>query len=135
MIEDRAKIKKHRKAIIIGILIASTLISGGFFPIVNFNPDNPVNLGLILRLMIIVMAFSYCKYIGSLEAIIFANWSKISIGVFNATTVLCGLAFRYLLEFGEVSNTYNFTILNVFFQVITLTMISTIVFVLERKKK
>ena len=135
MIEGRAKIKKHRKSIIIGILIASTLISGGFFPIVNFNSDNPVNIGLILRLMIIVMAFSYYKYIGSLEVIIFEEWSKISICIFNAAIVLCGLVFRYLLEFGEVSNTYNFTILNVFFQVITLTMISTIVFVLERKKK
>lgn len=134
-IEKIEKIKNHKKSIIIGMLISSILINGGFFPIVNFNPDKPVNLGLPLHLMIIVMAFNFHKSIGSLEAIIFAEWSTTFIGVFNVAIVLCGLACRYLLEFGEVSNTYNFTISNVFFQVIVLAAISTIVCVLERNKK
>ena len=135
MIVDRGKIKNHKKPIIIGVFIFSILVNGGFFPIVNFNPDNPVDLGITLRLIIIVMAFTFHKSIGSLEAIILSEWSATFIGIFNAVIVLCGLICRYLLEFGEVSNTYNFTILNVSFQAIALAVVSTVTCVLERKKK
>lgn len=135
MIVDDEKIKNHKKPIIIGVFIFSILVNGGFFPIVNFNPDNPVDLGIIMRLIIIIMAYTFHKSIGSLETIILPEWSTTFIGVFNAVLVLCGLIFRYLVEFGEVSNTYNFTILNVSFQMIALAAVSTVTCVLERKNK
>ena len=34
------------------------LVNCGFFPIVNFNPDNPVDLGIIMRVMIFTLAAS-----------------------------------------------------------------------------
>ena len=89
---------------------------------------------MTLRLIIIVMAFTFHNSIGSLEAIILSEWSATFIGIFNVVIVLCGLVCRYLLEFGEVSNTYNFTIFNVSFQAIALAIVSTVVCVLERKK-
>ena len=49
------KIKNNRKSIIVGMFVLSILVNGGFFPIVNFNPDNPVDLGITMRLIIIVM--------------------------------------------------------------------------------
>lgn len=134
MMVDREKIKKHKRLIIIGVFVSVILVNGGFFPIANFNPDNPVDLGITLRIIIIVMAFTFHKSIGSLEAVILSERSTKFIGIFNTVIVLFGLAFRYLLEFGEVSNTYNFTIFNVSFQAISLAVVSTVVFVLERKK-
>lgn len=135
MMVDGEIIKNHKKPIIIGVLIFSILVNGGFFPIVNFNLDNPVDLAITMRLIIIVMAYTFHKSIGSLEVIILSEWSTTFIGIFNTVLVLCGLNFRYLLEFGEVSNTYNFTILNVSFQVIALAAVSTVTCVLKRKKK
>lgn len=113
----------------------SILVNGGFFPIINFNPENPVNLKIMLRLVIVVMAFAFHKYIGSLETTIFSKWSAIPLSIFNIFLVLSGLICRYLLEFGEESNTYyNFTILNVCFQVTVLAFISMHTCLLERKK-
>ena len=112
----------------------SILVNGGFFPIINFNPENPVNLEIMLRLVIVVMAFTFHKYIGSLESTIFSKWYEILLRIFNVFLVLSGLICRYLFEFGEKSNTYNFTMLNVCFQVIVLAFISTLTCLMERKK-
>ncbi len=131
--ENREKIKNHKKIILAGILGFSSLINGCFFPIINFNSENPAALGIMLHLMIIIMAFTLHKFIGSLEVVILSKWSVIFISIFNVFLVLCGLIFRYVLEFGEVSNTYNFTVLNVFFQVALLSFISTATCLLERK--
>lgn len=129
------KIKNNRKSIIVGMFVLSILVNGGFFPIVNFNPDNPVDLGITMRLIIIVMTYTFYKTIGSLEAVVLSEWPVTFIGIYNVGMVICGLGFRYLLEFGEVSNTYNFTVLNVSFQLVALTLVSTVVCVWERKKK
>lgn len=128
------KLKNHKRSSIIGVLIPTILVNGGFFPIINSNPENPVDLGVIMHLLIIVMPFAFHKTIGSLEAIILSDWSATFTGILNAVMVLCGLICRYLLEFGEISNTYNFTFINISFQTISLTMVSTVVYVLKQKE-
>lgn len=115
---DKEKLREHKKINIVGLFFFSILVNGGFFPIINFNLENPVDLGIMFRLAIIVMAFTFHKSIGSLEATIFSKWPAILIGIFNVFLTLCGLICRYLLEFGEVSNTYNCTMLNISFQVL-----------------
>lgn len=102
---DREKIKEHKGIILAGIIGFSILVNGGFFPIINFNPENPVDLGIMQRLAIIVMAFTFHKSIGSLEAAVLSAWSAILLSIFNVFLVLSGLICRYLLEFGEASNT------------------------------
>lgn len=131
---DKEKIESHKKIILVGMFGFSILVNGSFFPIINFNPENPVDLGIMFRLVIITMAFTFHKSIGSLEAIIFLTWSPMLISVFNVFLVFCGLICRYILEFGEISNTYHFTVLNVSFQVIILAVVSTVVCLLERKR-
>lgn len=131
---DREKIKRHKKIILTGMIGGSILVNGGFFPIIKFNPENPVNLEIMLRLVIVVMTFTFHKYIGSLESTIFSKWSAILLSIFNVFLVLSGLICRYLLEFGEESNTYNFSMLNVCFQVIVLAFISTLTCLMEQKK-
>ena len=47
------------------------LVNCGFFPIVNFNPDNPVDLGFVMRVMIFTLAASAHWNFGRLEARVF----------------------------------------------------------------
>lgn len=131
----REQIRNHKGIVLVGMLIFSILVNGCFFPIVNFNPKNTTDLVTILRFMIIAMTFTFHKSIASLEAVIFPKAPIIFIGAFNVFLVICGLICRYLLESGEVSNVYNFTILNIAFHVIILALISTAACLLERKKK
>lgn len=131
---DREKINRHKKIILVGMLVFSILVNGGFFPMINFNAENPVDLGIMFRPMIIIMAFIFHKSMGSLEAVLLSTRSVIFISIFNVLLVLCGLLCRFLLEFGEASNTYNFTVLNVLFQTAVLAFISTAVCLFERKK-
>jgi len=131
---DKGKMKGHKKLTLAGMVISSILINGGFFPIINFNPNNPVDLGIMLRLAIIAVAISSHIGLGTLQAAILSKWPATFIGLLNVFLVLCGLICRYLLEFGEVSNTYSFTILNVSFQVITLAFMSTVACLSERRK-
>lgn len=128
------KIRDHKNIIVISLFIISILIDGGLFPIVNFDPDNPVDLGIVMRLMIITMARTFHKTIGSWEAVVFSEWHMAFIGVFNVTLALSGSGCRYLLEFGEVSNTYDFTAMNVAFQVLALASVSTIMCALDRRR-
>ncbi len=129
----KEKCKNHKKVMILSMFMFSILVNGGFFPIVNFNPDSP-DMEILMRLIIIVMAVVFHKSIGSLEAVIFEKWSMVLVGILNCVLIICGLLCRYLIEFGEVSITYYFTLSNIAFQMIVLALVSTIVYVWERKK-
>ena len=99
---DKQKLIKKQKPLLFCIIFLAIIVNLGFFPIINFNPENPVNLGLF-KLVIILMAGSACVYIGTFEAIFFPKWSILSIFSLNTAMSLCGLCGRYALEFGEVS--------------------------------
>lgn len=129
------KIKNHKKAVMISMFLFSILVHGVFFPIVNFNPNHPVDMGMGMRSLIIIMAVTFQKAIGALEAVVFEKWSMVLVGIFNCVLVVCGLFCRYLLEFGEVSNTYNFTVANVAFQMVVSVLVSMVVFAWESRKK
>jgi len=130
----KSRISGHRNIIIASIVIGTILVNGCFFPIVNLNRENPVDIGLAMCLIVAVMALAFHKGIGSFEAVAFPKWPIAFVGIFNFVLVLIGLGCRYLLEFGEVSNTYNFTAVNVAFQVLVLVLVSTIVCALDRLK-
>lgn len=127
-------IRSHRIPIIVGIFVFSVLINGGFFPIINFNPNHPVERDTTMFLIILVMPCVFHKGVGSLEAIIFSELQPVLVGIINVSIVICALLCRYFLELGEESNTYNFTILNIAFQVFFLAFISSVTYLLERKK-
>lgn len=128
------KVKEHKGILTVCLIAMVILINGCYFPIINFNPANPVHIGMAMRVMIIVSAIAGHAYVGILEAVIFAENSGTSIGIFNVFLVLCGLVGRYLLEFGEISNVYNFTITNIVFQTVILASISTIACLWEQGK-
>lgn len=114
------------KAVKFLVPLLMCIIGAGLFPIINFNPNNPVDLGLVFRIIIIAIAFTSCVELGKFESIIFPKWNIIIITIFNFSLGCIGLIFRYLLEFGEVSNTYNFTFKNIVFHLAFITIISTL---------
>lgn len=122
---DKQKMIINRKPLLICTVFLAIIVNLGVFPIINFNPENPVNLGFF-KLVIITMAVIFSVYLGTLEAFFFPKWSVLGIFLFNITISLCGLCCRYILEFGEISNTYNFTLANVLFQVMFLSCIATL---------
>ena len=125
-IEKTSKSKKVVFAVVIFCIVF--LVSGGFFPIVNFNTKNKVDLGITMHILIIAMFFISCIEIGELEVIIFSKKSIVFIVLVNIVLVSLGLIFRYILELGEISNVYNFTFINVIFHVCMLVLISTLAF-------
>lgn len=128
------KIRKHKKGLIACMFFFSILVNSGFFPMVNFNPDSPVNPGITMRQLIICEALIFHIYAGLLETVLCFKWSVFFVAALNAALILSGLVCRYLLEFGEISNSHNFSIVNVSFHVIILALISTVVCVLARRK-
>lgn len=113
----------------------SCFLSCCFFSIVNFNNNNPVDLGITMYFTIIAMSFVSYVEIGMLQAIILQKKSIIFVIILNISIISLGLVFRYLLEFGEISNVYNFTIKNVLFHVFILTLFCLVGFVSKRNKQ
>ncbi len=110
------------------------LVNGCTFPIIHFNTDNSVDLGVLIQVITVYVAFVTQKMAGRLEGTIFHFWSITGIALLNIGLVVAGLVGRYFLEYGEVSNTYNFTIANTLFHVIVLPAIATVYAVTEIRK-
>lgn len=127
-------IKNHKILFIAGMFFFSILINGGGFPIINFNPDNPVRINIFMRIRLFAGLCFFHTIIGQLQALIYSNRSNFFIIIFNTLVVSIALICRYLLEFGEVSNTYNFTIPNIAFHSILFILISTATYYQGKRK-
>lgn len=129
-----SKLLKYKKLLMVGLFAFSVLVNAGFFPIIQLNANNPVDLGIVMNLLILGMSIAFHGSIGAYEAALLPNWSVRAAGALNLGMVLGGLACRFLLEFGEVSNTYHFTAANVLFHTLLLSAIATVAFA-ENKKR
>lgn len=103
-----------------------SLLTGCFFPIVNFNPENPVDLGLTFRFLLLGFAVWLCAELGKAEPALFPGWGMSQLALLNLALGCGGLVFRFVLEFGEVSNTYNFTLANVGFHLLFVVFFTTL---------
>ena len=85
------------------------VISCCTFPIYNFTKDfgkSIVTTNLILNVL--------CYYeLGKYEKLIQKDWKIGKVLLVNMGVILLGMVMRFFLEFGEVSNTYNFTVPNI----------------------
>ena len=81
------------------------VISCCTFPIYNFTKDfrkSIVASNLILNVL--------CYYeLGKYEKLMQKDWKIGKVLLVNMGVILLGMVMRFFLEFGEVSNTYNFT--------------------------
>ena len=110
------------------------LIGMGFFPILNFNPENPVELGIPFRLVMLVFAGAACVEVGKNMQGFFPQWKRHHAAWFGLGIACAGLVLRFLLEFGEASNTYNFTVGNVLFHLLFMTALTAGAAMAEKKK-
>ena len=85
------------------------VISCCTFPIYNFTKDfgkSIVTTNLILNVL--------CYYeLGKFEKLMQKDWKIGKVLLVNMGVILLGMVMRFFLEFGEVSNTYNFTVPNI----------------------
>ncbi len=121
------KLRRNEKAIWAVTALLTIIIDGCLFPIVNINPARPTAFHDLYRVFLVLMVINYHTNMGALEAERFSMIPPGIIAASNLAIITAGLVFRYLLEYGEVSNTYNFTVPNVIIHVAVLfgaTMIS-----------
>ncbi len=123
-------LQKHKKiasGIVLGFVI---FFSCTTFPFFNFTHRISDTIHL-LNIVIAVVAF---WDMGIAEAGIFPEKTVVKMMLLNTVLVLAGMRCRYLLEFGEVSNTYNFTVLNSLVHIIVAATLSTLGWYNYRKR-
>ena len=110
----------------IALVLLFIIISGAAFPIYNFGKHyTQVLTGIMLYLNIAC----YLE-LGIFERRVL-HLKQISYVVFmNLGIVLAGMVCRFILEWGEVSNTYNFTLPNILLHVSVAVIISTLSYLL-----
>jgi len=106
------------------------VISCASFPIYNFEKNYTYALtGITLYTNIICFI-----ELGIFEKKIIKNWKIYHIVITNLGIILLGMLCRYLLEFGEVSNTYNFTLPNILLHITATFVISILSYLLAKSK-
>jgi len=112
---------KHKKLFLALSILFYIVIGGCTFPVYIFTPDY-IHLNSAFRTVLACWVF---MYMGIEEAYIFKDANIFKIIAINIVLLLFSLIFRYILEFGEVSNSYNFTALNISVHFATAIIIST----------
>lgn len=128
------RIQQYRKPLLIGMVLFSCIVGGCLFPIVNCNPENPVETSLVMKTIILLSVFIFYTELGMLQAALFPNGSIGFAAALNLGMTVLGLIFRYLLEYGEVSNTYNFTAANVALHLFALTILPLMTHISRKQK-
>ena len=124
-------INRHKKiAYIIGLLFA-VFFGGCTFPAINFTHRIQLTVAFV-NIWAVIWVY-VC--IGQFEAVVFENSSLVKIIFLNLEIVGLGMLCRYLLEFGEVSNTYNFTLLNSAYHIFFTVLLATVNWYKGVKKK
>lgn len=120
--------QKHKK-LFLGLVIILPIFFGCFtFPFWNLTHRAHGGISVI-NVFVFVTAY---YDIGLVEAIAFHKKSFIFILGYNFIMLCAGLLCRYLLEFGEVSNTYNFTWLNILVHLFLVVLISSLTYLCKR---
>lgn len=103
-------VARHRVAAVIIVLSFAVFFNCFGFPIYNFEKTWEPTI-TIEYFLLSVLSFGY---IGSGLALVFPQKRYWFILVLLLALIGAGMVCRFLLEFGEVSNTYNFTLPNIF---------------------
>ena len=110
-----------KQAIIVGFLFI-ILLQCCVFPAIN----RTHNVSYTIALVNFMAAIGICKCTGDLEAEFLPDgvWGQVLL--LNLVLTLLGMAARYLLEYGEVSNTYNFTFRNILLHIVMMVLWSSV---------
>ena len=105
----KEKILAHRKQFLIGECICLIFFGCFTFPVYNFSKDAPE----ISRWITLFVSLAAYYEIGLIQGVLFEHKEHLKCMGLTLSMTLVGLLCRYLLEFGEVSNTYNFILPNI----------------------
>lgn len=119
-----------KKFLIVIICLLTVIISGAAFPIYNFTKQySYVLTGISLWLNV----FFYIE-LGKYENKLLKMSKLYYLILLNLGVILSGMLFRYFLEFGEISNVYNFTLQNVLVHVLVTLTISVLSYLSVKKQ-
>ena len=120
MKDIRTAITKHKKIICTLGLLFVIFLECCVFPVGSITHTKWFTIGIIN----IITAIGICKCVGEMEAALFPKASWIMIGLLNIGIIIMGMVSRYFLEYGEVSNTYNFTPKKIVIHMIIMLLLS-----------
>lgn len=116
--------KNKKRLAMSSIFLFEVFMTCCMFPFLNLTKETPIKIEMINWLVIVVSIMAYHS-IGQAEVKIFPNSSTILVIAFNFIAAIVGMGCRFLLEFGEVSNTYNFTMPNIILHIIIAVGLNT----------
>lgn len=122
MAQLRKFMENHRRIAAMVIFACFIFIGCCSFPVYNFTHKWPVTLTFLI--FGTTMMANIC--LGNVEARLCPDHAVFSMLLLNIFLVTAGMGCRYLLEFGEVSNIYNFTIPNITFHSFMAVTVSTL---------
>ena len=99
----------HRRIAVALILLFFLLLTGSSFPIYNFTKNYPTTL----EFTILFVNVSVYAYLGAFLSRLRPKRRFGQVFLIQLGMILGGMLCRYLLGFGEVSNIYNFTPVNI----------------------
>ena len=105
----KEKILARKKQFLIGECICLVFFGCFTFPVYNFSKDAPE----ISRWINVFVSLAAYYEIGLIQGVLFEYKEHMKCMGLTLSMTLLGLFCRYLLEFGEVSNTYNFIVPNI----------------------
>ena len=118
----RQFVQSH-KAVAYGLVFGMVIFFNCFgFPIYNLNKEWP----FFITAEYFYLDVGAAIFSGALLAAQFSQKRIWQIVLLSAALVCGGLACRYFLEFGEASNTYNFTLPNIALHLAAFTGISSL---------
>ena len=127
----KAYVSKHRTiSYILGISFLVFINCCGF-PILNLNKKWP----LMITATQIYVVSAGALLSGAILAGLFPKRKFAVVAAVDFAAITIGLACRYLLELGEVSNTYNFTLPNTLLHIGIFLAISMLVWLTSEMKR
>ena len=115
-------LQSHRKMGITIFWIVAVFFGCFGFPFINITKvlsDTEKQISII-NLFTCLVAYAE---VGLLSGYLFEKKKIGVVMLINAAHIIAGMICRYFLEFGEVSNTYNFTLPNIVFHIIIISCV------------
>ena len=104
----------HKKGFTIFTCIFLVFMGCFSFPIFNFSKEAP-NISKWLNILTAFLAY---YELGLLQGILYHSKVMLKCTFTTFSMTVLGFLCRFLLEYGEISNTYNFTMPNILFHLL-----------------
>ena len=124
-------VNEHKKILcFIGLLFIIGL-ECCVFPVGNLALGGGMTIGIIN----FATAIGIGKCVAEIEAAMFPKATWIGILLLNFAMTIMGMVARYFLEYGEVSNTYNFILKNIIVHIVIMLLLSMSFWMQTRRKE